>query len=142
MGKIQDLYAEKEKLAKRYSEITEEIEAECSKISTEEYAGKYVKIEYGYPRGTRYMHVTETSDEAVQTSFSSVNPLYNNVRYNWIKGYAFSNGITGDPSSFSFDFSYQMVSITSLKEMPTVITREEFYEELEKRFSEIRKVLN
>ncbi len=140
MGKIQDLYAEKEKLAERYSEITDEIEVECSKISTKEYAEKYVKIEYGYPRGTMYMHVTETSDEAVQTCFSSVNPLYNNVRYNWIKGYAFSNGFTDDPSSF--DFSYQRVSITSLKETPTVITREEFYEELEKRFSEIRKVLN
>ncbi len=140
MGKIQDLYAEKEELAKRYSEITEEIEAECSKISTEEYAGKYVKIEYGYPRGTMYMHVTETSDEGVQTTFGSVNPLYNNIRYNWIKGYAFSNYTTDDPSSF--DFSYQMVSITSLKEMPTVITREEFYEALEKSFDNIRKQIN
>ena len=140
MGKIQDLYAEKEKLAERYSEITDEIEAECSKISTEEYAGKYVKIDYGYHRGTMYMYVAETSDEGIQTSFSPVNPLYNNIRYNWIKGYAFSNDITGDVSSFGF--SYQMVSITSLKEMPVVITREEFYEELEKRFSEIRKVLN
>ena len=140
MGKIQDLYAEKEKLAERYSEITDEIEAECSKISTEEYAGKYVKIDYGYHRGTMYMYVAETSDEGIQTSFSTVNPLYNNIRYNWIKGYAFSNDITGDVSSFGF--SYQMVSITSLKEMPVVITREEFYEELEKRFSEIRKVLN
>ena len=140
MGKIQDLYTEKEELAKRYSEITEEIEAECSKISTEEYAGKYVKIDYGYPRGTMYMHVTETSDKAVQTSFHPDNPLYNNIRYNWIKGYAFSNDITGDVSSLSF--SYQMASITSLKETPTEVTREEFYEELEKRFSEIRKVLN
>ena len=140
MGKIQDLYAEKEELARRYSEIMDEIEAECSKISTKEYEGKYVKIDYGYPRGMMYMHVTETSDEALQTSFSTSNPLYNNFRYNWVKGYAFSNNFDGGDDSFAF--SYQMISITSLKQTPIVITKEEFLEELEKKLSEMRKAIS
>ena len=139
MGKIQDLYAEKEKLAKRYSEITDEIEVECSKISTKEYEGKYVKV--NYPNmGETYMHVLETNDEPVQTSFSHSNPLYNNVRYNWIKGYTFSYDLTGQPDTFYF--RYGSISITSIEEKPTIITKEEFYEALEKSFDNIRKQIN
>ena len=135
MTKIEKLYKERANLEKRYDEVMDEIEKECSKITTEKYLGKYLKFDYGV-WGTVYVYVKETSDCGEQTSFSHVK-LRNNVRYNWIEGPCFHNSINYE-DGYEFKKTYRFtISKEEFEGGINIITKDEFFRALKEKLTQI-----